>query len=167
LPVLVGLFTAVCVAMMCCACVPLDLNRTLDKVMAQKTPPAVAVRVGDAYAFRVPALPASETLLQLGTALGISITASAADLAGVRTNAVTGTLSLDQGMQRLLAGTGLTYVRTVDGHSVEWRREQAHGGGGLKPSRTASGAPGCTLVTPHRIQGPGGAAPDEPMECVR
>lgn len=61
------------------------------------------------HPFSVQGQDASDALRLLGAQAGIQILASAQDLAGVKLNSVTGTMSTPQALQDLLAGTGLEY----------------------------------------------------------
>jgi iron complex outermembrane receptor protein len=69
------------------------------------------------YAFAVPQGPLGEALIAYGQQAGRQITYRPAMAQGLRSNGVSGTMSPEAALARLLAGTGLTY-RMVDGRTV-------------------------------------------------
>jgi hypothetical protein len=83
---------------------------------------SAAPLAGTVHRFNLPAQDAIRALQQIATELGVAILAAQEDLSGVRTHAVAGSLSLDETLTRLLAGTGLAFSYTADGRSVLWKR---------------------------------------------
>ena len=67
--------------------------------------------------FNIPAQDAATAIPAFVKQSGLQVLATASDLQGVRTNAVTGSLSNDAALQQLIADTGLT-VKTNDGASA-------------------------------------------------
>lgn len=66
------------------------------------------------HSFSVQDKDAADALRALGAQAGIQILASAEDLAGIKLNAVVGSMSTAQALQSLLAGTGLEYRYVSD-----------------------------------------------------
>ena len=61
------------------------------------------------HEFQITAVDAVSAIQQFAEQAGVHILADGEKLKGVRLNAVSGRLSLDEGLRRMLAGTGLTY----------------------------------------------------------
>src|SRR6185437_7555571 len=68
--------------------------------------PAAAQEI---HEFNIPLSNAAREIETLGVQAGIHILASAHDLKGRQLNSVNGTISTDQALTNLLAGTGLQY----------------------------------------------------------
>ncbi len=97
--------------------------------------PAFAQQQGQQQAFSIPAGPLETALPAFGRQAGRQISAPGELVAGVSTQGVTGQLSTEQALSRLLAGTGLTY--TINSASI-----------------TIVRAPqGATVLGPVRIEG--------------
>ncbi len=67
--------------------------------------------------FNIPAQDAVTAVPAFAQQSGLQVLATAADLAGIRTNAVTGTLASADALQQLVANTGLT-IKTADDNSA-------------------------------------------------
>jgi TonB-dependent receptor len=74
--------------------------------------------------FAIAAQPASKGVQVFAQQSGLQVLASASDLDGVRTNAVEGTLPVDQALERLISGTGLT-IKSNDGKAIVLTRATA------------------------------------------
>jgi len=61
------------------------------------------------YSFNIPAGPLANALVQFGQQTGRQVTANTDSIRGVTTPGVQGNLTVDEALQRLLAGTGATY----------------------------------------------------------
>jgi len=79
--------------------------------------PAGASAADETFAFSIPAKPLSEGLVDLAVRANLSIGADAAKACRPTGNAVVGRLTAEQGLARLLAGTGCGY-RMIDARTV-------------------------------------------------
>ncbi|MEH6810461.1 MAG: TonB-dependent receptor [Hyphomonas oceanitis] len=76
---------------------------------------AVSPALAQAYSLRVPDLPLAEGVNLLSEQTDTVIMAEAADLAGLRGQAVTGEMPVEQALAQLLDGTGLRFRSDVNG----------------------------------------------------
>ncbi|WP_343519564.1 STN domain-containing protein, partial [Sphingomonas sp.] len=74
--------------------------------------------------YSVPASDAGDAVQMIAQQSGLQVIAPAADLAGVRTNAIKGNFSAVEALRRMFAGTGLEVVQTA-GVAVMIRRAAA------------------------------------------
>lgn len=85
--------------------------------LALCAPAAAQVAAKQAAAnVKIGSLPAPEAILELGSQTGVQIVAPAADISGVRTNAVAGRMTALDAARKMFEGTGLSPVRV--GESV-------------------------------------------------
>lgn len=96
------------------------------------------VAQGERRAFDIPPQPLSTALVLFGQQAGRQITADGAVLRGVSTPGVQGTMSVEDGLQRLLAGTGLTFTGTA--------------GATITLQRSGQGASDAVQLDPVRVQ---------------
>lgn len=82
---------------------------------------ALPAAAQETQTFDVPAQNAAEAVQSIARQSGLQVMAPAADLQGIRTNAVRGDYSAVEAIQRLFAGTGLQVVQTGD-NTVTIRR---------------------------------------------
>ena len=93
-------------------------------VMAQTAAPDTAQAV--TQAFNIPPQPLAEALIQFGRQSGLQVSAESGVIRGLRTAGVDGTMTRDQALTVLLAGTGLVY--RVTGSMVAIERPGAASG---------------------------------------
>jgi iron complex outermembrane recepter protein len=91
-------------------------------------------------AFDIPAQPLSTALVLFGQQSGRQVTADGALLRGVGTNGVQGTMTVEEALRRLLAGTGLTDTG-IGGPTIGLRRLDG------------TGASGAVQLAPLKVQG--------------
>ena len=72
----------------------------------------------EVHSWNIPATDASAALQEFGVQSGVAISGEMYKLQGKRLNAVTGTLTVDSALKRLVAGTGLTYAYDASGRAV-------------------------------------------------
>ncbi|MED5596591.1 TonB-dependent siderophore receptor [Janthinobacterium sp. P210006] len=95
---------------------PLSLAAALLAVPAMY---AMAAAAGDApRSFRIAAAPLGPALRQFAGQAGILLSAEGSLTQGKRSGGLNGTLSIPQGLQQLLAGTGLVAVQLPDGSYI-------------------------------------------------
>jgi len=108
---------------------------TIPSTMAQTEAPGTAQAV--VRTFHIPAQPLSEALIQFGRQSGLQVSADASVIRDMRSAGVTGTLTRDQALTALLAGTGLVY--RINGSMVALERPGA-------------AAPGAIQLDPVQVQ---------------
>ena len=106
-------------------------------VQAQPTPEMAQALAR--YAFNIPAQPLASALPLFGQQSGRQVTADSDAVRGVASPGIQGTLTVDEALQRLLTGTGMT-------HSVG-------AGSVIAVQRLAQGAPGVMQLDPVQVQG--------------
>ncbi|KAB8061879.1 TonB-dependent siderophore receptor [Janthinobacterium sp. FT14W] len=95
---------------------PLSLAAALLAVPAM---PVMAAAAADApRSFRIAAAPLGQALRQFAGQAGILLSAEGGLTQGKRSGGLNGTLSIPQGLQQLLAGTGLAAVQLPDGSYI-------------------------------------------------
>lgn len=98
---------------------------------------ATAPAVVQAAAVDIPAQPLADALVMLGRQAGLQILFDSGQVQGVRSPAVRGDLSVNQALDTLLAGTGLTYQ--ASGTSIVLSRPSAAGGATVLPPVQVAG----------------------------
>ena len=112
------------------------LQRTLHGLLAAascavaQAAPAVWNEV---HSFHIPPEDASSAVLDFAKQSGMDIMALGTDLNGIKTNAISGNLSIDAALKLLVAGTGLTYSYSPVGRAISLRAAA----GGKRPVRPA------------------------------
>ncbi len=109
--------------------------------------PTAGQTVPDARAigFDIPAQPLGSGLTAFGRQSGLQISVDAAMIGNAGTQGVSGTMTRDQALTRLLAGTGFTH-RFAAGNTVMLERLPA-------AADAAGGAPGVVELSPVRVRG--------------
>lgn len=92
-----------------------------------------------ARSYNIPAQPLASAISAFGRQSGLQVTIAAGVAGDVRSSAVSGTLSSDQALARMLAGTGLPYRINPDGTAVI---------GHAQPVATGFSADGSTVLDP-------------------
>ncbi len=105
-------------------------------------------------AFDIPAQPLSDAIMVFGRQSGIQVTAGADLVAGRMAGAVSGSLAPVEALNRMLAGTGLTF-RFIDAGVVTLEIAPQTSGGTLQlgPVRVAGDAPGAPTTDPNATEG--------------
>ncbi|HEY6925608.1 MAG TPA: TonB-dependent receptor, partial [Steroidobacteraceae bacterium] len=110
--------------------------------------PAATPVANEVHSWNIPAEDAPAAVRDFGVQSGVVISAAQKDIEGKRLNAVTGSLTVDNALRQLVAGTGLKYVYDSTGRAVTLTAEHPEGGGkpttredtrGHPPSSTARG----------------------------
>lgn len=104
--------------------------------------------------YSVPASDAGDAVQMIAQQSGLQVIAPAADLAGVRTNAIKGNFSAVEALRRMFAGTGLEVVQTAGG-AVMIRRAAAPAAQAAQEEEPAPAANEDVIVTGSRILRPG------------
>ncbi len=104
--------------------------------LAQPVEPETAQAI--VQSFNIPPQPLAEALIQFGRQSGLQVSADSGVIRDMRTAGVTGTMTRDQALTALLAGTGLVY--RINGSMVALER----------PGAAGSGA---TTLDPVQVQG--------------
>lgn len=94
--------------------------------------PAATPVANEVHSWNIPAEDAPSAVRDFGVQSGVVISAAQKDLDGKRLNAVMGSLTVDNALRQLVAGTGLKYVYDSTGRVVTLTAE--HPGGGGKPT---------------------------------
>jgi iron complex outermembrane receptor protein len=89
--------------------------------------------------FSIPPQPLAEALIQFGRQSGLQVSSESSAIRGLRTAGVNGTMTRDQALSALLAGTGLVYRITGSMVAIE------------RPGSAAT--PGALTLDPVRVQG--------------
>ncbi|HBC07265.1 MAG TPA: hypothetical protein DC046_06730, partial [Rhodospirillaceae bacterium] len=86
-------------------------------ILAVTPSQATEVAVGEIAAFDIPAQPLAAALTAFGRQAGLQVSGDHADLSGVTSRAVTGDLTPEAALTRMLQGTGVTF-RFTDAKTV-------------------------------------------------
>jgi outer-membrane receptor for ferric coprogen and ferric-rhodotorulic acid len=103
-------------------------------------------------AFNIPAQPLSGALASFSRQAGLQVTMDAAIAQGKNANPVNGSMSPAEALERLLAGSGLTWLQ-VDAKTIELRRPQTTGDGALQLSPVR--VEGARSADPGKSEGTG------------
>ena len=101
-------------------------------VRAQAVDAPTQMAQGNARAFNIPAQSLSSALVQFGQQAGRHLTVDGALVRGVATPGVQGTMSTEEALGRLLAGTGLTFSGAAGGTITVHRIDQPSGAGAMQ-----------------------------------
>ncbi len=115
----------------------------VSTVSAQQT----TSRVGNARSFDIPSQPLSTALNAFGRQSGLQVTLAASTSQGLRSAKVSGTMTAEQALARLLSGTGISY-RISGGTALVGSAVSAGGGGAVD-------ADGATVLDPISAFGAG------------
>lgn len=99
---------------------------------AQNPQPSPLVAQATARAFNIPAQPLSSALVQFGQQAGRLLTVDGNLVRNVSTQGVQGTMSPEDALQRLLAGTNLTFSGAAGGTIIVHRVDQPGGSGAVQ-----------------------------------
>lgn len=105
--------------------------------------------------YSVPASDAGDAVQAVAQQSGLQVIAPAADLAGVRTNAIRGSFSAVEALRRMFAGTGLEVVQTAGGAVMVRRAAVAPAAQTAAPDQETPAASEEVVVTGSRILRPG------------
>lgn len=100
--------------------------------VAQVVPPANVAQARH-YAFNIPAQPLTDALASFGRQSGMQVSIDGDVARGVSSAGVNGSMSAEQALARLLAGTGITYRLTGDNTAIMQRVPAGSGGLQLDP----------------------------------
>lgn len=89
--------------------------------------PANNAAQAERRAFNIPAQPLSAAVGAFGRQSGLQVTLASPASGNVRTNAVTGSLTIQEALSQLLGGTGITFRFSGNGRSVVIGADQAAG----------------------------------------
>lgn len=104
--------------------------------------------------YSVPAGDAGDAVQAVAQQSGLQVIAPAADVAGVRTNAIKGNFSAVEALRRMFAGTGLEVVQTAGGAVMVRRAAVAHAAQAEQEAPPPAASED-VVVTGSRIQRPG------------
>lgn len=105
--------------------------------------------------YSVPAGDAGDAVQAIAQQSGLQVIAPAADLAGVRTNAIKGNFTAVEALRRMFAGTGLEVVQTAGGAVMIRRAAAAPAAQTAGAEQEAPAASEDVVVTGSRILRPG------------
>jgi iron complex outermembrane recepter protein len=90
----------------------------LAMCMAAEAATSAAPVANDVHAWSIPAEDGEAAIRDFGLQSGVAISAAQQDIQGKRFNAVSGSLSVDNALRQLVAGTGLKYFYDQTGRAV-------------------------------------------------
>ncbi len=112
------------------------IRKTIQGLLAAAalaTAHAATPVANEVHSWNIPAEDAPAAVRDFGVQSGVVISAAQKDLEGKRLNAVMGSLTVDNALRQMVAGTGLKYVYDSTGRAVTLTAEHPEGGGG-KPT---------------------------------
>jgi outer membrane receptor protein involved in Fe transport len=109
----------------------------------------------EVHSWNIPAEDGAAAVRDFGIQSGVSISAVQADLEGKRLNAVSGSMSVDDALRKLVAGTGLKYVYDASGRAVT-----------LSAAAPASATKPTTATGPRSDPPPSAEPPPAQVELV-
>lgn len=116
---------------------------------------ATPARAQAARQYSVPAGDAGDAVQTIAQQSGLQVIAPAADLAGVRTNAIKGSFSAVEALRRMFAGTGLEVLQTQGGTVMVRRVAATPAAQTTAPEQETPAASEDVVVTGSRILRPG------------
>lgn len=110
----------------------LALTAALSPAQAE-TAGQTQIAQAERITFHIPAQPLSSALTSFGRQAGLQITMDSAIVQGLASKPVSGSLTPTEALDRMLAGSGLTWLQ-VDAKTIELQRPQRNGDGALQLS---------------------------------
>lgn len=136
---------------------------TLQSPAQSQTRPAVTT-ASARPSFNIPAQPLSQALVQFSNASGVQVFVNAGVVSGINSPGASGALTPSAALNRLLAGTGLTY-RFTNAHTVAIERPGVSASGGATPAGAISldtiDVQGASSSDPGRTEGTGSYTTDQ------
>lgn len=142
---------------------PTELAILTVAILIMLAPPARAATAPPAYQFDLPAEALGDALRSFGQTSNQQIIFSEAAVRGLRSAPLVGSFTVQQGLQRLLAGTGLTTRQTSGGVIYIGSTEAS---GPPSPPPAAAAALSEVVVTGSRISQPANSTQAAPMTVI-